>query len=80
MAYLLSCVLWEDYLPQTYLLLCGSGFKYRGFFFPLMHKAKSKWNLKLSNFGSFGYDIEIRKSEAQKISLPPSLAQKNERL
>lgn len=33
MAYLLSCVLWEDYLPQTYLLLCGSGFKYRGFFF-----------------------------------------------
>lgn len=42
MAYLLGCVLWEDYLPQIYLLLCGTGFKYRefvlrflGFFFSI---------------------------------------------
>ena len=26
MVYLLSCVLGEDYLPESYLLLCGSGF------------------------------------------------------
>ena len=26
MAYLLTCVLGEDYLPQTYLFLCGCGF------------------------------------------------------
>lgn len=86
MAYLLGCVLWEDYLPQTYLLLCGTGFKYRefvlrflGFFFPL-HKAKFKWTLKLSNFDCFGHDTEIRKSKIQTLALSPSLAQKKEKL